>query len=642
MLISELDRYLFHEGTHVAPYQFLGAHVVAGGVHFATWAPHANSVAVVGDFNNWDGSAHQMKKISPQGIWTLFVTDLPPYSIYKYEIFSSYLGRLIKADPYARHCEVRPNTASIVYPQLDYQWSDDSWLKARAAGNVMETPISIYEVNLLSWKKPADGCYSYRQLAEQLIPHVVENGFTHIELMPIMEHPFDGSWGYQITGFYAATSRYGTPDDFKYFVDCCHAAGLGVILDWVPGHFCKDEHGLAFYDGEPLYEPCDQNLRENLSWGTMNFNYDCPEVRSFLIGNANYWLTEYHIDGLRIDAVAYMLYKHMATARYDLYTEKDINQAAVQFIKQLNRTLFGLHKNILMMAEESSAYPLVSAPVHDGGLGFNYKWNMGWMHDTLKYMESDPLARQHAQDKLTFSIYYAFNENFVLPLSHDEVVHGKRALVDKMPGDYWQKFANLRLLIAYQFFHPGKKLNFMGNEFAQFIEWNEWDQLDWHLYDYDSHRAFNCYFKKLNALYRAQPALYQVDHHHAGFKWIEFDNHKESIIAFMRCDKTAKYLIAVFNFTPVVREKYPIKVPQDGVYREMFNSDATEFYGSGVVNDGPLGAHKRADDYYIELTLPPLGALLIKLDKAKIDIDNTQNRGRTLAELTDEKEVAYD
>ncbi len=611
MTISDQDRYLFHEGTHTQPYRFLGAHIVAGGVNFVTWAPHAESVSVVGDFNNWNGERHKMRKLSPEGIWSLHVAGLKPFALYKYEVFSRQLGRFMKADPYARYSEIRPATASLVYPEMHYQWQDDKWLAARKSGNVIHKPISIYELNLSSWQE-ISGHAHYREIVDILIPYVLENGFSHIELMPIMEHPFDGSWGYQVTGYYAATSRYGTPDDLKYFIDQCHKHNIGVILDWVPGHFCKDEHGLAFFDGEPLYEPDDAILRENIEWGTMNFDYNRPEVRAFLIGSANYWISEFHIDGLRLDAVSYMLYKNMATGRYDLFDESDYNQGAIDFIKQLNKTIFRLHDNILMMAEESSAFPLVTAPINKGGLGFNYKWNMGWMHDALNYMSKDPLERQHHQDKLTFFIYYAFNENFVLPLSHDEVVHGKYALIEKMPGDYWQKFANLRLLMAYQFFSPGKKLNFMGNEFAQFIEWNEAQPLDWHLYQYDAHRQFNCCFKSLNRLYCTCSELYEIEHHHSGFEWIEFDNVQESIIAFRRINKNGNYLIAVFNFTPIIRYNYSIKVPEKRIYQEIFNSDSIDFYGSGVINDKPLQVVCTDGMYYLNLTLPPLGALLIK------------------------------
>lgn len=612
-MTTEKDRYLFHEGTHVRAYQFLGSQLEAGGVRFTTWAPRANRVSVVGDFNQWDGMRHQMQKISPEGIWSVFIEGLEAYTLYKYEIHSSHLGNIIKADPYARYAELRPNTASIVYPENNYQWQDADWLAQRAQGNILNKPISIYEINLASWKKQNNHhWYKYRELADVLIEYLRDHGYTHVEFMPIMEHPFDGSWGYQMTGYYAVTSRYGEPDDLKYLIDCLHQAGIGVILDWVPGHFCKDAHGLAYYDGEPLYEPGDDILRENIDWGTMNFDYARPEVRSFLISNANFWLSEFHADGLRIDAVAYMLHKHMATGRYDIFNENDYNDDAIAFIKQLNTAVFNQHQNILMMAEESSAFPLVSAPVKDGGLGFNYKWNMGWMHDTLKYFKEDPINRKHHQDKLTFSIYYAFNENFVLPLSHDEVVHGKKSILNKMPGDYWQKFANFRALMAYQCFHPGKMLNFMGTEFAQFIEWNEWEQLDWHLMQYDAHKGADDCVKALNHLYRQTPALYEIDHHHSGFEWIEFDNSDQSIIAFMRKGLAGDYVIAVFNFTPVVHHDYQIKVPAKTAYHEVFNSDADYYFGSGIVNNAPIEVYEHDQQAYIRLQLPPLGAVLIK------------------------------
>ncbi|MCK8061439.1 MULTISPECIES: 1,4-alpha-glucan branching protein GlgB [unclassified Fusibacter] len=618
MQITEMDRYLFHEGTHTHVHHFMGAQIHKTGVTFTTWAPHAKEVRVVGDFNQWDGKFHSMKRISPEGVWSLDIKGVEAYAIYKFEIFTENGKVLMKSDPFAYHAEVRPDTASMVYPMTPYDWTDEPWMKERASGNILEKPISIYEVNLSSWKRDGNRWLNYKELADELIPYALEHGFTHLELMPIMEHPYDGSWGYQITGYFAVTSRYGSPHDLMRFVDECHKAGLGVILDWVPGHYCKDAHGLAIYDGSPLYEPSDPILRENIEWGTMNFDYGRPEVRAFLISNANFWLDTFHVDGLRVDAVAYMLHKHMATGRYDIYSEKDINDDAVRFLQQLNTTIFGLHKNVLMIAEESSAFPLVTRPVHDGGLGFNLKWNMGWMHDTLKYMETDPLGRKFHHEALTFSIYYAFSENFMLPLSHDEVVHGKKSLIGKMPGDYWKKFANLRLMIAYQHFHPGKKLNFMGNEFAQFIEWNEWDQLDWHLLEFEGHRGFNTCFKAVNHLYKTLPQLHQVEHEYSGFEWIEFDNSSESIIAFKRKDKLGNYVIAVFNFTPVVRESYPLKVVEETDYFEIFNSDDKLFYGSGILNNQPIKSRKIGEEFEVRITLPPLGAILLKpKDKLK-------------------------
>lgn len=610
--LTELDRYLFHEGTHMHLHEFMGARVTKKGVLFTTWAPHAKHVSVVGEFNHWDGSKHPMERVSPEGIWSCHIDGLTVNTLYKFQVTTGYGRNLLKSDPFAFFAEVRPNTASVVADLTGYQWHDQAWCEERLEGNILEKPVSIYEVNLSSWKRDQHRWYTYEELADRLIPYAKHQGFTHLELMPVMEHPYDGSWGYQITGFFAATSRFGSPKDLMSFIDRCHQASLGVILDWVPGHYCKDDHGLALFDGQPLFEPEDPILRENIEWGTMNFDYSRPEVRAFLISNANFWLDCFHADGLRVDAVAYILHKHMATGRYDIYTEKDINLDAVRFLQQLNTAIFSLHPNTLMIAEESSAYPLVTRPVHDGGLGFNLKWNMGWMHDTLKYLAIDPIGRKHHQDALTFSIYYAFNENFLLPLSHDEVVHGKKSLIGKMPGDYWRKFANYRLLMAYQTFHPGKKLNFMGNEFAQFIEWNEWDQLDWHLLTYDAHKGANACFKALNHLYQSLPQLYQLEHVYQGFEWVEFENSKESIIAFLRKDKSGQYVVAAFNFTPVVREFYPIKVPDLTTYYEILNTDDKAFYGSGILNSEPIKSIEKDGEYLINVTLPPLGAILLK------------------------------
>ncbi len=609
-MITEMDRYLFHEGTHESAYDFMGAHLTDKGVRFTTWAPHAKSVSVVGDFNHWDGNAHQMMRLSPEGIWEIEIEGLAKYSLYKYQITGDN-GTVLKADPFARFAEVKPNTASLVYAD-EYSWQDKLWLEERKEGIIYEKPISIYEINFASWRKHGEDYYTYREIAEELIPYLKEHFFTHVEFMPVMEHPFDGSWGYQLTGYFAITSRYGTPEDFKYLIDNLHREGIGVILDWVPGHFCKDSHGLAYYDGLPLFEPTDENLRDNIEWGTMNFDYARPEVRSFLISSAHFYFKEFHIDGIRIDAVSYMLHKHMATGRYNIFKPDDYNDAAIDFLKQLNTSIFAKYENILMMAEDSSDYPMVTGKVADGGLGFNYKWNMGWMHDTLKYFKEESIFRSAHQGKLTFSIVYAFNENFLLPLSHDEVVHGKHSLIDKMKGDYWQKFANLRALISYQYCHSGKKLNFMGNEFAQFIEWNEWQELDWHLLKYDSHRQFNDFFKAINELYVSSPELYQVEHSYAGFEWVEFDNEAESIIAFKRIAKDGKAYICVFNFTPVVRENYPIQVDDLAEYTEVFNSDSEKFGGSGVLNSGKIKAFEQEKQHFVNLRLPPLAVTIIK------------------------------
>lgn len=630
--LSELDRYLFHEGTHYDAYKFMGAHIIEGKVQFTTWARHASYISVVGDFNGWDTSANPMQKIDEEGIWSVTVDNAKAGDAYKYFIVNHNAysneygnGEFYKSDPYAFYSKFRPETDSIVYAWEDYKWNDEEWMKNREKSNILEKPISIYEVHLSSWKRGDNNrWYNYEEFADLLIPYLHENNFTHIELMPIMEHPYDGSWGYQITGYYSVTSRYGTPDQLKKFVDRMHQAGFGVILDWVPNHFCKDLHGLMYYDGENLYESHDPVLRENREWGTMNFDYNVPQVNSFLISCANFYMENFHIDGFRVDAVAFMLHKHMRTGRYDLFHEQDYDQSSIEFIKRLNTEIFRRNPNMLMIAEESSAFPMVTWPVSDGGLGFNLKWNMGWMHDTLKYLKTDPIARKHHHDKLTFSIFYAFNENFMLPLSHDEVVHGKKSLIQKMPGDYWKQFANMRVLMSYQFFHPGKKLNFMGNEFAQFIEWNEWQELDWFLTEYESHAKFNECFRELGRLYKSHKALYEVDFQYTGFEWLVLDRVEDSVIAFKRIAKDSSEVIAVINFTPVVRKNYPIPVKKSGKYELLFNSDDYKYGGSGVSIPRFLESvdlNARGNENEIEATdanpnlifdLPPLCAVLFK------------------------------
>lgn len=612
---SELNRYLMHEGTHYEAYKFMGAHIVENGVRFTLWAKNATSISVVGDFNDWDITANPLERIDQEGIWSCVVPKAAQGDAYKYYIVNenSYFNKgkgFYKSDPFAFYSKVRPETDSIVYDIENYKWTDEIWQKRES--KPLEEPISIYEVNLASWKYNEEKWYNYDEFADQLIPYLKENHFTHIELMPIMEHPFDGSWGYQITGYYSVTSRYGTPLQFKKFVDKMHNAGIGVILDWVPNHFCKDAHGLMYFDGEALYEPDEGILRENKEWGTMNFDYNRPQVNSFLISNARYWIDEFHIDGLRVDAVAYMLYKHMRTGLYDVFNERDLDESSIKFIKRLNKEMFRVKPNILMIAEESSAYPMVTWPIHDGGLGFNLKWNMGWMHDTLKYMKTETIGRKYNHDKLTFSIFYAFNENFLLPLSHDEVVHGKKSLIGKMPGDYWQQFANMRLLAAYQMFHPGKKLNFMGNEFAQFIEWNEWQELDWFLYLYDSHKKYNKCFRDISKLYTTIPALYEIDFHYSGFEWLTFDRVDDSVIAFRRIDKKGNDVVVVLNFTQVVRKDYPIPVKKAVVHELLFNSDNVEYGGSGVKIAKDLSPVKDGENLVLKFTLPPLSAVVFK------------------------------
>jgi 1,4-alpha-glucan branching enzyme len=627
--ISDYDLYLFHKGHHHKAYEFLGAHPYIDeeqpGVLFSLWAPNAKEVRVIGDFNHWQGEQHKMSKIMDGETWVLFIPGVGVGDLYKYEIHSKDNEVLIKADPYGFYSELRPNTASIVYEGSNYHWHDEEWQEEKYNNNPYETPTIIYEVHLGSWKKKGEKFLTYRELAHKLVPYVKEMGYTHIELLPITEHPFDGSWGYQATGYYSVTSRYGTPDDFKYFIDTCHQERIGVILDWVPGHFCKDAHGLSQLDGTCLYEYQNESRRENYGWGTSNFDLGRPEVRSFLISNALYWMDIYHIDGIRVDAVASMLYldygKSSGQWQANAYGGRE-NLEAIEFMKQLNEAVFKYHKNCLMIAEESTAWPLVTMPTYLGGLGYNFKWNMGWMNDILKYMEKDPIHRKYQHNNLTFSLTYAFSENFLLPLSHDEVVHGKKSLLDKMPGDYWQKFANLRLLYLYMMSHPGKKLLFMGGEFGQFIEWNHNEALDWFLLDYPMHRQLQVYVRTLNHLYIKEPALWEQDKGWEGFQWIDPNDYTQSVISFIRKGKEEDdILIIICNFTPVVRENYRIGVPYEGEYIEIFNSDAILYGGSnqlntGIVTSDPITWHHQLNS--IELTIPPLGGVYLKLIKKKV------------------------
>lgn len=611
--ISEFDRHIFHEGKHYEVYKFMGAHIGKKGTTFRVWAPHALSISVVGSFNNWNQFEHPMERLSIEGLWSVFIEGVGEGESYKYHIFTPDKKELYKADPYAFYSELKPNTASITYDIKGYEWSDQKWMKRRRKKDSLNSAISIYEINFASWRKNDDGSfYTYEQLSIELIPYVKELGYTHIEIMPLQEHPFDGSWGYQVTGYYSITSRYGSPKDFMNFVDLCHQNGIGVILDWVPSHFCKDEHGLASFDGSNLYECDDEILKENKDWGTCNFNYERNEVKNFLISNAIYLIEKYHIDGLRVDAVAYMIYKNMATSRYDLFKEDEINEHAINFLKQLNIQVFERFSDVLMIAEESSTYPGVTSPVHEGGLGFNLKWNMGWMNDTLKYIELDPLFRSGSHNKLTFSLMYAFNENFLLPLSHDEVVHGKKSLLDKMPGDYDMKFSGLKLLLSYMFFHPGKKLNFMGSEFGQFIEWDEWKELDWHLFEYDSHKSIYNYVKELNHIYKKQKTLHELDFSYEGFRWNDVDNSDESILAFSRYDLKGRHTLAVFNFTPVKRENYWIKLHEKKDYRVILCSDDAEYNGKSKNLASEKNYFKHNGDIYISYDLPALSATLLK------------------------------
>ncbi len=621
---SSFDLYLYHQGTNYKSYNFLGAHLIehngVKGVSFNLWAPNAKQVNIVGDFNSWRGRDYPMKRVSDLGVWNIFISDLTEGELYKYEIYTEDGTTILKADPYAFYSEVRPNTASRIASLSGYEWKDKKWQEDKKVGSIYDSPINIYEIHLGSWKRKEDGSfYNYREMAENVIEYVLEMGYTHVEILPINEHPFDGSWGYQITGYYSITSRYGTPKDFMYFVDRCHQSGIGVILDWVPAHFCKDDHGLWKFDGMSLYEYSNPEMGENLDWGTAIFDYGKKEIVSFLISNAIFWFDVYHIDGLRVDAVSYMIYLDYGQKENYFLRNKyggRENLEAIEFLKKLNETVFNNFPNALMIAEESTAWPLVTAPIHLDGLGFNFKWNMGWMNDMLRYMEMDPIYRKWNHNLITFSFMYAFSENYILPLSHDEVVHGKRSLLDKMPGDYWEKFGNLRILYAYMIAHPGKKLLFMGGEFGQFIEWDYKKGLDWMLIDFEMHKKMQNFIKKLNCFYKKEKSLYELDSEYRGFSWIDHQNHEESIITFMRRGrKKDDFIIVLCNFTPVPRNGYRIGVPYGGEYEEVFNSDLEEFGGLGFQNERTIKSEKvnwHNQPYSINIQIPPLGALFIK------------------------------
>ena len=627
-ILTDFDLYLIAEGTHYRNYEKLGAHpmILKGieGVHFAVWAPNAKRVSVVGDFNRWDGRRHPMRIREGTGVWELFIPALGEGEIYKFEIKSGP-HILTKADPYAFFFEIRPKSASIVRQIDEYHWDDETWMLERTRKNALDAPLSIYEVHLGSWRRaPEEGhrVLHYRESAAQLVEHIKKMGFTHVELMPVMEHPFDGSWGYQVLGYFAPTSRFGRPEDFKFFVDLCHQHGIGVILDWVPAHFPKDAHGLAFFDGTYLYEHADSRKREHPDWGTLIFNYGRHEVRNFLLGNALFWLKEYHVDGLRVDGVASMLYLDYSRGPGEWVPNifgGNENLEAIDFLKKFNERVHGEFPGTLTIAEESTAWPMVSRPTYLGGLGFSLKWNMGWMHDTLEYMSKDPIYRKHHHNNLTFSLLYAFHENFILPLSHDEVVHGKRSLLDKMPGDLWQKFSNLRLLYGLMYGHPGKKLLFMGSEFGQWREWSHDESLDWHLLQFEPHRTLQQYLQDLNRLYRTEPAFYEIDFHWSGFEWIAFQDWERSIVAFLRRGKNPdNFLICVCNFTPVLRSSYRIGVPEPGFYREILNSDSSSYGGRDAGNAGGRWAEPipwQGRSYSLSLTLPPLGFLVLKPER---------------------------
>ena len=624
-LLSDYDIHLFAEGSHQAIYDRLGAHprTIKGqrGIHFAVWAPNCYKVAVIGDFNRWDARTHAMENNAGSGIWELFIHEAEIGMAYKYEVRSHNQGyRAEKSDPYGFYAQMRPQTASIVYDIEGYDWQDAEWMRARAKKNPLTQPMNIYELHLGSWKRKDGGEFlNYRELAAELVPYLVEMGYTHIELLPITEHPLDASWGYQVSGYYAPTSRYGSPHDFMHFIDCCHQNDIAVILDWVPAHFPKDEHGLNYFDGTHLYSHEDPRQGEHPDWGTMIFNYARSEVRSFLIANALFWLQKYHLDGLRVDAVSSMIYLNFSRAEGEWLPNRygsHENLAALDFLREFNQVVHAEAPGTVTIAEESTSWAMVSRPTYIGGLGFTLKWNMGWMHDTLKYLRHDPLYRRFHHHQITFSLLYAFRENFVLPLSHDEVVHEKASLIGKMPGDDWQQFANLRLLFGYQYTQVGKMLNFMGSEFAQFAEWSEARSLDWHLLGDEKHRQMQRWVKDLNHLYRAQPALWQVDFEPQGFRWIEANDSDNSVYSYIRyAQDPADSLIIVINCTPIVRHDYRIGVPAAGFYAELLNSDAGIYGGGDVGNLG--GVHSSAETSHglphcLSLQLPPLAILILK------------------------------
>ncbi len=622
-MISDFDLQIWGEGNHTKAYELMGAHLreIDGvkGVHFVVAAPSANRVSVVGPFNNWDGRCHVMRKYYNQGIWEIFIPGLGEDEVYKYEIKSP--GRnipFLKADPYGRFCEMRPKTASIVKNIDNYEWSDDEWMANRDAG--FEKPMSVYEVHLGSWKRHPreDGFYSYKELTETLIPWVKEMGYTHIELMPIAEHPYDPSWGYQTTGYFAPTSRFGEPADFMEFINECHKNDIGVILDWVPAHFTKDDHGLREFDGTALYEHADPRQGEHKDWGTKIFNFGRDEVKNFLISNAAFWLDKYHIDGLRVDAVASMLYLDYSREEGEWIPNRyggRENLEAIDFLKRFNEVVHQEFDGVITMAEESTSWPMVSRPTYIGGLGFDYKWNMGWMNDTLKYIEVDPIFRKYHHNQLTFSFIYAFSENFVLPFSHDEVVHMKQSMLSKMPGDEWQKFANLRLLYTYKYCHPGKKLLFMGGEIGQWEEWSEARELSWGLLAKDRHNGIKQLVTDLNAIYKKEKPLFEVDFDWSGFQWVDFSDVDHSIISFLRFSKEKEEaLLCVFNFTPTVHHDYRIGVPSAGKYEIVFNSDSNYYGGSNVGNKEVIAEEGewQGQPYSITINVPPLAGIVLK------------------------------
>lgn len=619
---NDVPLYLFHEGSNSNAYEYFGSHRKnKNTVVFRVWAPDAKNVSVTGDFNDWSETENPMKLLKNSGgVWEAEIKNIKPYDMYKYCITAADGRTLMKCDPYGFHMETRPGTATKYYEIDDcYEWHDEKWVEGRNGKNIYESPVNIYEIHAGSWKQYDDGnFYSYRALADSLVPYVKKMGYTHIEFMPLTEYPFDGSWGYQVTGYFAATSRYGEPKDLMYLVDKCHENGIGVILDWVPAHFPKDANGLYEFDGGPLYEYSDPRKGEHYGWGTRVFDFRKNEVRSFLMSSASFWLKKYHLDGIRIDAVASMLYLDYDRKDGEWVPNKNggnENLEAVEFLQKLNENIFRDFPYAMMIAEESTSWPMVTKPVFSGGLGFNFKWNMGWMNDILRYFSLDGFFRKYNHDCITFSMFYAFSENFVLPISHDEVVHGKKSLIDKMPGSYDEKFAGVRAFLGYMMAHPGKKLMFMGQEFGQFIEWNYEKGLDWLLLDYPKHRALQNYFKKINEFYKANPAFWQIDYSWEGFSWISSDDKDNSVIAFRRIDEKGKEIIVVCNFTNVERCDYRIGIPKKGAYKIVFNSDDVDFGGEGKGNKGKLkteSINMHGFEQSISLDLPPMSAIYIK------------------------------
>ena len=627
-VLSDFDRHLIATGTHYELYRKLGANIVEHqgfkGIHFAVWAPNAQAVSVVGNFNSWDGRRHQMRMLGSSGIWEIFIPNLGEGELYRFEIHGADGQLHVKVDPLAKLAEVRPATASITTHLDGYEWGDELYMQTHWATKVFGSPMNIYEVHAGSWRRdPAnpDRFLNWDELAERLIPYLKEMGYTHVEFLPLAEHPLDESWGYQVTGYYSPTSRYGTPDQFRHFVDLCHQNEIGVILDWVPAHFPKDAHALGRFDGTACYEHADPRQGEHPHWGTYIFNLGRNEVKNFLIANAMYWLKEFHCDGLRVDAVASMLYLDYGKGPGEWVPNKDggnINYDTLEFLKHLNSIMGRLTPHAILIAEESTSFPSITRPPEQGGLGFHYKWNMGWMNDFLSYVQHEPIHRKYHHNQLTFSMVYAYSENFIQVFSHDEVVHGKGSMLGKMPGDNWQKFANLRLTYAFQYAHPGKKLNFMGNEFGQFREWNEKRSLDWHLVSWDSHGKLLEMMKVLNHIYKDNSPFWEIDHYYTGFEWIWCDDADNSIVSFVRKDDHGNMILCVFNFTPVVRNDYRLGAPARGAWKEIFNTDAAMFGGSNVGNLGEVWTQDipwQSRDCSLNIKLPPLAAVYFKLER---------------------------